>query len=687
MLFLAMLAPVFLFADSAELPPLLVTAGRRSEERDRSPRRIEIRDELDLQLGRMPRSLPEALRETPSVMIQKTGHGQGSPYLRGWTGFRTLMMIDGVRLNNSTFRDGPNQYWSTIDTLSLRQLELVLGPGSVLYGSDAIGGTVQVFTSDPLARADAGERGRAYVRGATAERAGFTRIESVSPLGENAAAQTGVTYKNHGNLRSGDGRQPGTAYREWGADAKVAGRNPAGDRWTFAFQEYRILDAPRTHRTRDAVPFNGTDTGTDRRLDFDQGRSLIYGLWEQPEPSGPFRDLRLQISWHQQREDQIRVRETGRRDESGFQVDTPGISLQGALGDPDRTWILGTDTYYDRVSSYGRVFPDPDAPPQRQIQGPVGDEATYLTTGAFLRHLRTLAPHTVADLGLRGEYSRARVDRFRNPQTGEPDSLNSDWTSLVSSLHLRRDLTDTLQLHGGVAQGFRAPNLSDLTSLGVARSGEVELPTPSLDPETFLNYELGLRRHRGTLRGELTFWYTDARDLITRRPTGETLGGEPAVTKTNAASGHLRGVEATLEWEPHTAWRFWTAASWQTGTVDSFPGPEPVITREPFSRLMPLTVHLGARHWLREHLWTELVVTHAEKADKLSAGDRRDTQRIPPGGTPGYTVAHLRFGMEVSPGLHISLAVENLLDENYRVHGSGLNEPGRNLVLALDKRF
>jgi hemoglobin/transferrin/lactoferrin receptor protein len=102
---------------------------------------------------------------------------------------------------------------------------------------------------------------------------------------------------------------------------------------------------------------------------------------------------------------------------------------------------------------------------------------------------------------------------------------------------------------------------------------------------------------------------------------------------------------------------------------------------------MPLTVHLGARHWLRENLWTELVVTHAEKADKLSAGDRRDTQRIPPGGTPGYTVAHLRLGMEVTPGLHLSLAVENLLDENYRIHGSGLNEPGRNLVLALDKRF
>ena len=77
----------------------------------------------------------------------------------------------------------------------------------------------------------------------------------------------------------------------------------------------------------------------------------------------------------------------------------------------------------------------------------------------------------------------------------------------------------------------------------------------------------------------------------------------------------------------------------------------------------------------------------ADDADKLSADDARDTQRIPPGGTPGYVVWNVRAGMTVCDGLEATLAVENVLDEDYRIHGSGVNEPGRNLVLAADCRF
>ena len=105
------------------------------------------------------RTLPEAFRELPGVHVQKTSNGQGSPFIRGFTGFRTLALIDGVRFNNSTFREGPNQYWSNIDAMSLDHLELIPGQGSVLYGSDAIGGTMNVFTRDSgFLGAEAGKR-------------------------------------------------------------------------------------------------------------------------------------------------------------------------------------------------------------------------------------------------------------------------------------------------------------------------------------------------------------------------------------------------------------------------------------------------------------------------------------------------------------------------------------------------
>jgi hemoglobin/transferrin/lactoferrin receptor protein len=101
---------------------------------------------------------------------------------------------------------------------------------------------------------------------------------------------------------------------------------------------------------------------------------------------------------------------------------------------------------------------------------------------------------------------------------------------------------------------------------------------------------------------------------------------------------------------------------------------------------MPFTAHLGVR-WRGERLWVEFLATLAEDADRLSTRDRSDTQRIPPGGTPGHEVFTWRGGFEVSEQLTLVLAVENLGDTSYRIHGSGLNEPGRNLVASARFRF
>ncbi|HMF70907.1 MAG TPA: TonB-dependent receptor plug domain-containing protein, partial [Flavitalea sp.] len=95
------------------------------------------------------RTTPEALIGLNGVFIQKTNHGGGSPFIRGMTGNQTLILVDGIRLNNSTFRYGPNQYLNTIDPFTIRQIEVAKGTGSVQYGSDAIGGVLQIFTKEP----------------------------------------------------------------------------------------------------------------------------------------------------------------------------------------------------------------------------------------------------------------------------------------------------------------------------------------------------------------------------------------------------------------------------------------------------------------------------------------------------------------------------------------------------------
>jgi hemoglobin/transferrin/lactoferrin receptor protein len=268
--------------------------------------------------------------------------------------------------------------------------------------------------------------------------------------------------------------------------------------------------------------------------------------------------------------------------------------------------------------------------------------------------------------------------------------VEGSWNGLIGSARLVHSLSETKRwrVFAGVTQSFRSPNLSDLTRLDSARSNEIETPSPGLDEEHFVTYELGLKTAGPDWRGVLSVYHTTMDGMITRVPTGRELGDEVEVTKVNAGDGFVRGVELSGEVILSPSWSLFAAATWLEGEVDTYPTSEPVLVREPIDRMMPPTAHLGLR-WSgpARNLWLEAEVSVADRQDRLSTRDQSDTQRIPPGGTPGYAVATVRGGLDIGRGLHLSAALENLTDEDYRTHGSGLNQPGRNLVLALSFDF
>jgi hemoglobin/transferrin/lactoferrin receptor protein len=156
----------------------------------------------------------------------------------------------------------------------------------------------------------------------------------------------------------------------------------------------------------------------------------------------------------------------------------------------------------------------------------------------------------------------------------------------------------------------------------------------------------------------------------------------------HAGDGHVQGIELSAELHPHTQWTISGSIAWQDGEVDTFPTAMPVISRQPIDRLMPLTGRLAVR-WEppSKQCWIGAALTLADNQSKLSTRDAADTQRIPPGGTPGYAVLSLRSGWHLNDHLYLTLAVENVTNEDYRVHGSGQNEPGRNFVLGVDLLF
>ena len=210
-------------AEVATLPEVVVTALRTETALAEVPYSSAVVDRETMQQT-APRTTPDALRGLPSVMVQKTGYGQGSPYLRGFTGFRTLMMVEGIRLNNSTFRDGPNQYWNTVDPWSVDRYETVMGPASVLYGSDAVGGAVNALTLAPpeWAGQPTYERTLSY-RGATADESHQARAGIRARATENLGVAAGFTWKKFNDVRGGDevGRQRHTGYDETDFDLRA----------------------------------------------------------------------------------------------------------------------------------------------------------------------------------------------------------------------------------------------------------------------------------------------------------------------------------------------------------------------------------------------------------------------------------------------------------------------------------
>lgn len=673
---------------------VVVTATRSDVELVDAPLTVNAVSAEDLSRKQVA-TLPDALMETPGVMIQKTSPGQGSPFIRGFTGFRNLLLVDGIRFNNSVFREGPNQYWNTIDALSIDHIEVVKGQGSVLYGTDAIGGTVNVFSNSgarpDLADGTAFVGGEASYRWASAEHSHIYHLEADVGKAGMYDFHLGGSVKDFGDIRAaGVGTQRETGYDEWDIDAKLNWY--LDDNWTLtaAYQRVEQDDVWRTHRTIYGVSWEGTDIGNELRHLFDQDRQLGYLRLEGRELDGFINRSTLTFSWQQMGEDRDRLRNDFTRDLEGFEVNTLGVSLELESKTSIGLLTYGVSYYHDEVDSYAQKFATDGSTKGPEIQGPVGDDSSYHLVDAFVQDKITLGERTDLYLGGRFTHAAADVGRAKDGETGKEISFSDDWNSVVGSARVLHRVVkdDGLNLYGGVAQGFRAPNLSDLSRYDVARSNEIETPNEGLSPEEFINFEVGARSRLNTVTFGGSFFYTLIDGMIVRQPTGRVIDGSYEVAKRNGGDGYLYGFEVDAAWNPHPQWTLYGSLAWTDGKLDSFPNSAPVSEEEYLSRMLPLTGILGVKWESKsKDLWLELYGIAADQQDRLNSSDVRDTQRIPPGGTPGYVTVNLRGGWQVSSNVLLTAALENLTNEDYRIHGSGSNEPGFNAVLGVTVKF
>lgn len=674
------------------LGEVVVTATRHGEKVLDLPYATENVPGGVLRREQMAASVPEALSETPGVLAQQTARGQGSPYMRGFTGFRTVALVDGIRLNNSTFRDGPNQYWSTIDALAVAHLEVVKGPASVMYGSDAVGGTVNALMRGPHYGLGEDTRwsGATYYHFSSAERAHVGRGELGAATRDHWGFTLGYSGKNYGDVQGGDdvGRQPYTGYDQWDADAKLEYFLAPRTKLTVAYQRTQQNDVKRTHRTIYGLTWNGLTHGTDRQHLFDQTRQLTYARLAHTTERGD--EFTATVSWHVQDEFQFVERGNGTRQENNVNVDTLGLALQGVSPSRIGQWTYGIENYHDFVGSAQRDYNPAGMLTSVGVQGPVADDARYDLLGLYAQDEIPLAERLSFTLGGRFNWAQADAGRVRDPATGNPTSFRDDWANVVGSGRLlwHPDTDRRWSLYTGASQGFRAPNLSDLTRFDIARSGELETAALDLKPEKFLTAEVGAKTVQPNWEMGVAGYHTFIDDLIVRTPTGAVIGGANEVTKRNASQGWLHGVEFSGRVYVGEGFSLFGQGAWQEGEADAFPTSTAASVRAPLSRLHPLMGLAGVR-WetARTGIFAEVFGQAAVKQDQLSPDDQRDTQRIPPGGTPGWVTLNFRAGYDWKGKLYLGAALEDALDEDYRLHGSGYNQPGRNVKLSAEWRF
>jgi hemoglobin/transferrin/lactoferrin receptor protein len=643
---------------SQKLGEVVITANRYGSLQIKTPEAIRVIDKKSIQNFQV-RTAPEVLLITPSVFVQKTNHGGGSPFLRGLTGNQTLLLVDGIRLSNATARYGPNQYFNTIDVFSIEKIEVLRGGGSVMYGSDAIGGTIQTFSHE-VVTSKKPHCGSTLLSRIATQGMEQSLNGTINYSNKRAAFRAGATWRNFGDLVGGDttGRQIPTGYQELDFDLK--GKiilSPSSD-LTMVYQSVQQSDIPVFHKiVLENYAVNKMDP---------QKRDLAYVRLNQKFNAGILKSATFTASLQHSEEGRELLKNSSSisRTEND-KVRSFSFSAE-AFTSGRNGWSAnnGVEIYNDLVTS---TRSDRNLSTDTTIsrRGLYPDGATMTSIAAFSMHTLDLQDWNFT--------AGARFNTFINKVEDEVSGMTKLTPSaLVGNLAILRKLNKISNLFISVNTGFRAPNIDDLGTLGIV-DFRYETPNFDLKPEHSFQYQIGYKHQGNKLRGEVYIYRNELYDLIVRNKiVGDTIEGYPVYKKENIERAYIQGVE--------TAWDFELDKSWMLSGSLTYTYGQNITKNEPVRRIPPLFGRLVVEYKLKGW-WINLEWQAAGKQDRLAAGDKEDN-RIPAGGTPGWNIFSVNTSYEMR-FIIVNLCLLNLFNQDYRFHGSGVNGYGRSAFLSL----
>ena len=714
---------VYLTEDIIRLDEFVVSANKTEEKRSDVPNKIEVITAKTIQFNNPP-TAAVMLEQTGGVFVQTSQLGGGSPILRGFEANKVLLVVDGVRMNNAIYRAGHLQNSITVDPQILSSAEILYGPGSVIYGSDALGGVINFNTSDPVLSTS----NKLLVKGSALARFASADLEKTGAVNISLGWKkfgflTSFSYSAFDDLREGKVYNP--AYGNWGKCLNYAERINNKDTMMVnskpwiqkrsGYSQYNLMEKLVFQPDKDqkyTLNFQYSNSSNINRydrlseMDGSTGK-LKYADWYYGPQQRLFVSLKgdiakngvifdratVTMAYQNIREDRIN-RKFGKNGKT-FNNEQVGVfSLNAdflkALGKKDDL-RYGLEFTYNNVKSTAH---------QENIN-----------TGAITYNVATRYPDDKANLSTVAAYLSNiwKINRVLNFSQGIRYSyviLNAAWSDSMMSLMKFPFASSFSQKNGAFngylglvanlphawrfslvgSSGFRAPNIDDITKVNDSNSkdGVIIVPNPTLKPEYAYNIDLSIGKTIvNSVRLEVTGFYTWLSDAIVTGPykyNGQdsiVYDGSKCQVLANVNTGKARiyGVQASLLAQVTKVFSILSNLTYTVGTLDD---------KTPLDHIPPVYGMTAFNLELKKFKGSFYVNYNGwKRMSQYSSSGEDNEVYATQWGTPSWYTLNLKASYQVNRYLNIEAGVENILNEQYRKFASGISSPGRNVIVAL----
>ncbi len=716
---------IFLKQKDNVLGEIVLSASKFAQSKKNIPQKIIGISSEEINRSN-PQTAADLLQISGGVFVQKSQQGGGSPLIRGFSTNRLLITLDGVRFNTAIFRGGNVQNIISIDPFIVDRIEVLLGPGSVIYGSDAIGGVMNFFTKQPqLTYSD-----NFLLNGTATARMNTSNKERTGHFDINIAKDklgflTSVSYSDYDNQRQG-AHGPDNYLRTKfvdqinGVDVEVVNEDPLLQIGS-AFSSLNLMQKVRyvPNQIWDFnLGFHYAETSNYDRYDRltrtrnDQLRSaewfygpqkwLMTNFQVHKEGNGYLYNKARASITYQNSEESRNDRDFGSTD--FFETDervaafSSGLDFTKNLENRRNKLFYGFEYVHNYVNSNGQVT-DISTASVASIPSRYPDGSNWSSLAGYVSTQITLAPKTKLQSGLRYNHVWVNADFTENNKFFDLpfDKANISTGNLTGSLGITHQLSKYLSIITNIGTAFRAPNIDDVGKIFDSEPGSVVVPNPDLKAEYAYNGEIGLNfNYKNAFKFDVNGYYTLLDNALVRQNfnlngvTEVEYQGEISTVQAikNASKAEVYGVELGIEGKLSDVLKLSGRFNYTNGVEQDEEG-----SYVPVRHVAPL---FGDGHliWVKKQWTLDAFVAYSGKFDfkDLAPSQQNNAHlyALDSDGNPfspsWYTI-NLATQFKLSDHWSFSGNLENITDQRYRTYSSGISAAGRNLILSATYSF